>query len=154
MKRNPRQDLVVIADTLVQLQIPNAEKTLEWLTLHLSRAIQCADIDTLTPPTLMLDTIRSQVEGAHANRPLGGIRRIREAIDGLDVLLDRLPLARAGVTPIPCIALDLPTGGLIHRVLQGKRRPRGHLLGRKRIEGQPKPARPASSPMRMQRKAA
>lgn len=71
MKRNPRKDLADIADALVQLNVTEAEQTIELLTLHLRRAIQCPELDTLTSPTLMLDAIRSQVRG-----------RTREARDG------------------------------------------------------------------------
>ena len=71
MKRNPRQDLTVLADALEQLHGTDAKQTMERLTLHLRRAIQCADLDTLTPPTLMLDAIRRQVEEAHTKRALG-----------------------------------------------------------------------------------
>ena len=153
MKRNPRQDLTVLADALEQLHGTDAKQTMERLTLHLRRAIQCADLDTLAPPTLMLDAIRCQVEQAHAKRALGGIRRLREAIDGLEILLDRLPLARPGAVPVPCLALDIPAGGLVDRVLQGKRCMRGHA-GRKRICAQPRPARPVSHAVKEQRKAA
>lgn len=153
MKRNPRQDLTVLADAMQQLHVADAQQTMEHLTLHLRRAIQCADLDTLTPPTVMLDVIRGRVEDAHAKRALSGIRRIREAIDGLEGLLDRLPLARSGTTPTPCLALDIPAGGLVDRVLQGKRRLRGHV-GRKRMGALPKPTRAASGTTKVQRKAA
>ena len=153
MKRNPRKDLADIADALVQMNANEAEQTIELLTLHLRRAIQCPELDTLTPPTLMLDAIRSQVEGAHAKRVMGGIRRIREAIDGLESLLDRLPLARPGVVPTPCLALDIPTGGLVDRVLQGRRRSRTH--GRRRaVTVPPKPARMIAGGVKPQRKVA
>lgn len=122
MKRNPRQDLLTIATVLGQLDPVRADHTMALLTLHLRRVIQCADIDTLTPPTLMLDAIRSDLEARHAQDALPGIRRIRDAIDGLERLLDRIPLARPGVEPTPCLELDLPASGLVDRVLRGKRR--------------------------------
>ena len=122
MKQNPRQNLLTVATALEQLGPDHANNTMQLLTFHLRRAIQCADIDTLTPPTLMLDAIRSDLETRHAQDALPGIRRIRDAIDGLERLLERLPLARPGVEPTPCLELDLPAGGLVDRVLRGKRR--------------------------------
>jgi hypothetical protein len=122
MKQHPRQNLLTIATALEPLGGAHAHATMHLLTLHLRRAIQCAGIDTLTPPTLMLEGIRSDLEARHAQDALPGIRRIRDAIDGLERLLDRLPLARPGAEPTPCLELDLPAGGLVDRVLRGKRR--------------------------------
>ena len=122
MQRNPRHDLLEIGSALEQLRIPDAVRMLELLTLHLRRVIHCADIDTLTPPTLMLEDIRCRIEAKHAKHALVGIRRVRDAIEGLEALLDRLPLARQGVVPAPCLELDIPKGGLVDRVLRGERR--------------------------------
>jgi len=154
MKQNPRHDLSTIATALEQLGPDHAHNTMHLLTLHLRRAIQCADIDTLTPTTLMLDGIRSDMEARHAQDALPGIRRIRDAIDGLERLLDRLPLARPGVEPTPCLELDLPAGGLVDRVLRGKCRA-GTSARRKRAPvKRVAVSRPASVEKARMRKAA
>ena len=69
----------------------------------------------------MLEDIRCRIEAKHAKHALVGIRRVRGAIEGLEALLDRLPLARQGVVPVPCLELDIPKGGLVDRVLHGRR---------------------------------
>lgn len=154
MKQNPYQDLSTIATALEQLGAAHAHNTMHLLTLHLRRAIQCADIDTLTPPTLMLDVIRSDLEARHAQDAIPGIRRIRDAIDGLERLLDRLPLARPGVEPLHCLELDLPPGGLVDRVLRGKRRP-GSVLRRHRTAAKTaKASRPVAVAKGKRREAA
>lgn len=154
MKRNPRQDLQVVGSALEQFRVPDAASMLERLTLHLRRVIQCADIDTLTPPTLMLEDIRRRIEAQHAKRALVGIRRVRDAIDGLEALLDRLPLARPGVVPTPCLELDIPKGGLVDRVLHGRRPKAKHGTHKRPAMPVRKSGRAGAAPRKASRKAA
>jgi len=154
MQRNPRHDLLEIGSALEQLRIPDAVRMLELLTLHLRRVIHCADIDTLTPPTLMLEDIRCRIEAKHAKHALVGIRRVRDAIEGLEALLDRLPLARQGVVPAPCLELDIPKGGLVDRVLHGRRPKAKHGMHKRPAMPVRKSGRAGAAPRKASRKAA
>ena len=154
MRRNPRQDLLVIGSTLEQLREPGAKEAMALLSLHLRRVIHCADIDTLTPPTLMLEDIRCRIEARHAKHALVGIRRVRGAIEGLEALLDRLPLARQGVVPVPCLELDIPKGGLVDRVLHGRRPKAKHGMHKRPAMPVRKSGRAGAAPRKASRKAA
>ena len=154
MQRNPRQDLLVIGSTLEQLREPGAKEAMALLSLHLRRVIHCADIDNLTPPTLMLEGIRARIEASHAKHALVGIRRARDAIEGLEALLDRLPLARQGVVPAPCLELDIPKGGLVDRVLHGRRPKAKHGMHKRPAMPVRKSGRAGAAPRKASRKAA
>ena len=154
MRRNPRQDLLVIGSTLEQLREPGAKEAMALLSLHLRRVIHCADIDTLTPPTLMLEDIRCRIEARHAKHVLVGIRRVRGAIEGLEALLDRLPLARPGAVPTPCLELDIPKGGLVDRVLHGRRPKAKHGMHKRPTMPVRKSGRAGAVPRKSPRKAA
>jgi hypothetical protein len=88
-----------------------------WLR-QLNRAGHCPDLDTLSAAILGGDALLAAIEQLHKKKPIAGMPAVRKAFAGVETVLDRIPLAPRGQEPLPDPMLDIPTEGLLARLLQ------------------------------------
>jgi hypothetical protein len=90
------------------------------LWVELLRAVNCPIEDTLTPTLRALDRLRHLLEARHAEKPISDIKSVRVHLDAVEAFIGEVPLAPASC-PLPWVmASELPTSGLLFRLLQRK----------------------------------
>jgi hypothetical protein len=97
------------------------EESAKDLWVDLARACACPVEDTLVLALRKLDALREMIETSHVRRPLMDVSELRRHMDTIEGFIDEVPLAPASTKVPPCAAHDLPTSGLLFRLLQ--RRP-------------------------------
>ncbi len=88
------------------------------LWVELLRAVDCPIEDALTPSLRALDRLRQLLEARHAEKPISDIRSIRVHLDAVEAFIEAVPLAPAK-SPLPWVIVsELPTSGILFRLLQ------------------------------------
>lgn len=100
---------------------PLAAQFARWLR-QLNRAGHCPDLDSLSAAMLGADALLLEIEQLHKQKPVAGMSGVRRAFAGIETVLDRIPLAPLGQEPQPDPILDIPTEGLLARLLQRAQR--------------------------------
>ncbi len=90
----------------------------EKMMLHLRRAVDCPDLDTLAPSLLALSVLQAKTEACHRRTALPSITKIRDAFEGVENFIETVPLAEPGSAPRLLQELGMPEQGMIGRLMQ------------------------------------